>query len=118
MSMDLPRFSCGRSSSCTHWKPRSLFPVLPSLFLHFLVSAFRYSQRDQVTMMIMLLFLFGVIFPSVCNSGTTCYMPNGTAVTSPAYQPCVQTEGTFSMCCGTNHSSPIVANDACLASGL
>jgi hypothetical protein len=46
---------------------------------------------------------------------TTCYNPDGTAQTSPAYQPCVQTVGTVSQCCGTNWTAtdPRIANDIC-----
>jgi hypothetical protein len=51
---------------------------------------------------------FGAVafFLTLCYNivlvSSTCYNPDGTAKTSPAYQPCVQTVGTFSQCCGTN----------------
>jgi hypothetical protein len=47
------------------------------------------------------LFLFASSV-NVALVSTTCYNPDGSEQTSPAYQPCVQTVGTFSQCCGTN----------------
>ncbi|KUJ22194.1 uncharacterized protein LY89DRAFT_768563 [Mollisia scopiformis] len=64
-------------------------------------------------------FLFALLSNVVLVS-STCYNPDGTAKTSPAYQPCVQTVGTFSQCCGTNWTAtnPIVADDKCMPNGL
>lgn len=45
----------------------------------------------------------------------TCYYPDGTIETSPEYQPCVATVGTFSMCCATNRAQ---FADQCLPNGL
>ena len=49
--------------------------------------------------------VFGFLLTLLLNVAyvsTTCYNPDGSAQTSPAYQPCVQTVGTVSQCCGTN----------------
>jgi hypothetical protein len=46
---------------------------------------------------------------------TTCYHPDGTAVTDPAFQPCSSSSGTISMCCGTNRTE---SPDECLPNGL
>ncbi|KAE9362764.1 hypothetical protein N431DRAFT_524501 [Stipitochalara longipes BDJ] len=65
------------------------------------------------------LFLFTLISKVVFVS-STCYNPDGTAKTSPAYQPCVQTVGTFSQCCGTNWTAtdPRIEDDQCMPNGL
>jgi len=47
----------------------------------------------------------------------TCYHPDGSVMTGLAYEPCNQFVGTFSPCCGTNHTGK-VAPDICLANGL
>ncbi|KAE8452503.1 hypothetical protein EG329_000406 [Mollisiaceae sp. DMI_Dod_QoI] len=66
-----------------------------------------------------LAFLFALFYKVVLVS-STCYNPDGTARTSPAYQPCVQTVGTFSQCCGTNWTAtdPKIGNDQCMPNGL
>jgi hypothetical protein len=48
----------------------------------------------------------------------TCYNPNGSAITNPAFQPCNQVVGTISMCCGTNWTNGIVEPDTCEPNGL
>lgn len=45
-------------------------------------------------------------------------MPNGTAETNPAFQPCNQVVGTISMCCGTNWTGGVVGTDTCETNGL
>ncbi|PMD38762.1 hypothetical protein L207DRAFT_634762 [Hyaloscypha variabilis F] len=64
-------------------------------------------------------FLF-TLLSKVYLVSSTCYNPDGTAKTSPAYQPCVQTVGTFSQCCGTNWTAnnPLIENDECMPNGL
>jgi hypothetical protein len=49
-------------------------------------------------------------------ASATCYFPNGTANSDPAFQPCNTTTGAQSMCCATNR--PGYALDICLTNGL
>jgi hypothetical protein len=51
-------------------------------------------------------------------SSSTCYNPDWTPFTSPAFQPCDQFNNVYSMCCGTNHTDDGVARDICEPSGL
>ncbi|KAH6670498.1 hypothetical protein B0J14DRAFT_596375 [Halenospora varia] len=63
--------------------------------------------------------LFTILF-NIRLVSTTCYNPNGSVITSPAYQPCVQTVGVVSQCCGTNWTATDsrIGNDLCQPSGL
>ena len=45
---------------------------------------------------------WSVLFFDVKFVLSACYNPDGSQQTGPAYEPCVQTVGTVSMCCGTN----------------
>jgi len=51
-------------------------------------------------------------------AAATCYNPDGTAVTEPAFQPCKQVVGQISQCCGTNWTGGVVAPDTCQPNGL
>ncbi|KAL5353927.1 hypothetical protein ACLOAV_000012 [Pseudogymnoascus australis] len=48
----------------------------------------------------------------------TCYNPDGSEVVNPAFQPCNQVVGKFSMCCGTNWTGGVVMPDTCQENGL
>ncbi|KOC10807.1 hypothetical protein AFLA70_137g002531 [Aspergillus flavus AF70] len=47
-------------------------------------------------------------------AATTCYTPDGYAVTDPRYIPCIAIEGENSMCCKLNDTMP----DTCHSTGL
>lgn len=48
----------------------------------------------------------------------TCYNPDGSEVTAPAFQPCNQVVGQVSVCCGTNWTGGVVQKDTCESNGL
>ncbi|KAH8722911.1 hypothetical protein GQ44DRAFT_729061 [Phaeosphaeriaceae sp. PMI808] len=48
----------------------------------------------------------------------SCYKPDGSLNTYAPVQPCNQVAGSFSMCCGTNHTAKGIAKDVCTPNGL
>jgi hypothetical protein len=64
-------------------------------------------------------FAFLITLCTICASqaAATCYNPDGSKVTDPAFQPCNQVSGAFSQCCGTNHTGGIQP-DICQSDGL
>ncbi|KUJ11909.1 uncharacterized protein LY89DRAFT_786076 [Mollisia scopiformis] len=74
-----------------------------------------FSLGLDVMKSLLLSLLFGAL--NVLQVEGTCYNPDGSAITDPAYQPCNQFSGVFSMCCGTNHTGA-VAVDVCQGDGL
>jgi hypothetical protein len=57
-----------------------------------------------------------VLLPAIVQA--TCYNPDGSEITNPAFQPCNQVVGKFSMCCGTNWTGGVVMPDTCQENGL
>ncbi|OBT93560.2 hypothetical protein VE01_08363 [Pseudogymnoascus verrucosus] len=57
-----------------------------------------------------------VLLPAIVQA--TCYNPDGSKITNPAFQPCNQVVGKFSMCCGTNWTGGVVMPDTCQENGL
>ncbi|ELR07377.1 hypothetical protein GMDG_08392 [Pseudogymnoascus destructans 20631-21] len=61
--------------------------------------------------------IFACVFlPAIVQA--TCYNPDGSEITNPAFQPCNQVVGKFSMCCGTNWTGGVVMPDTCQENGL
>src|SRR6266536_4423404 len=93
------------------------FPLPYSFSL--LIRCFLHQDIMEILPFIAFAFPFALLFNAALVS-TTCYNPDGSAQTSPAYQPCIQTVGAVSQCCGTNWTAtdPRIANDKCEPNGL
>lgn len=50
------------------------------------------------------------------SAASTCFNPDGSAVTDTDYQPCNLVANSISMCCATNR--PVGVRDQCLSNGL
>lgn len=70
------------------------------------------GQRPSVVSLLVICLLLSAIVRA------TCYNPDGSEVTNPAFQPCNQVVGKFSMCCGTNWTGGVVMPDTCQENGL
>ncbi|KFZ19595.1 hypothetical protein V502_03559 [Pseudogymnoascus sp. VKM F-4520 (FW-2644)] len=70
------------------------------------------GQRSSIVSALFTCFLL----PAIVRA--TCYNPDGSEITNPAFQPCNQVVGKFSMCCGTNWTGGVVMPDTCQENGL
>lgn len=82
------------------------------VFLSFSTTLIMTGQRSSLVSVLFTCFLL----PAVVRA--TCYNPDGSEITNPAFQPCNQVVGKFSMCCGTNWTGGVVMPDTCQENGL